>query len=277
MSGWISTTGCSCGHTSSLSANAGRGNAYATLPEIRRVIDRALAKYRVNKLRVGLRFTPGSKRRVGYCDWHRKTKVAVVCFGKSHWQHMAPRDRLDVIFHETAHAIDFMRGGSGDHGPKWRAIAKRLGGSGEQVFSDERYWRTHVRKLKQGKHEPWQLKMGMTQAKASVGMRVRFALLGRVFQGTIVHLSARVASVKVTNGRTVGIPYIYLHKAESAPRSRSRASRPRQRAAARRRPTRRREPVRRRQLKHNPGAGTVLAVVGVGALVSMALGLRKLS
>lgn len=42
---------------------------------------------------------------------------------------------LNVILHEIAHAIDFIRHGSSDHGPRWRQIALGLGCDGVARYS----------------------------------------------------------------------------------------------------------------------------------------------
>lgn len=41
----------------------------------------------------------------------------------------------DVVLHEVAHAVDFMERGTSDHGPKWKAVASRVGARPERQQS----------------------------------------------------------------------------------------------------------------------------------------------
>jgi len=44
----------------------------------------------------------------------------------------------DVIRHEYAHYMDFMRNGSTSHGPKWKACCREIGAPPERLFNPER-------------------------------------------------------------------------------------------------------------------------------------------
>lgn len=45
---------------------------------------------------------------------------------------------LNTILHEIAHAIDYIRHGSSDHGPRWRQIALGLGCDGVARYSSSK-------------------------------------------------------------------------------------------------------------------------------------------
>lgn len=61
-----------------------------------------------------------TKRRLGVCKY-RNRRIEIAEF---YAQHSPPESVMDTLFHEIAHAL---AGPAANHGPKWKAIAIRLG------------------------------------------------------------------------------------------------------------------------------------------------------
>lgn len=63
------------------------------------------------------------KSRFGACHYRKRTITL-----SSHLIPSMPVDEVrDTILHEIAHALDFMRHGSSNHGPRWKAICREIG------------------------------------------------------------------------------------------------------------------------------------------------------
>ncbi len=71
------------------------------------------------------RFNRG-KRTLGLCDYSRK-RIELSAYFVAHNDETAVRDTL---LHEIAHAIAGQRAG---HGPKWRAVCRRIGAKPERL------------------------------------------------------------------------------------------------------------------------------------------------
>lgn len=79
-----------------------------------------------------LNFNKNSMKVIAHCRWKKSKKGQVInCreinFSKKFLGYMSYEQIIDTVRHEVAHAIDFERRGTSDHGPIWKAVAVEVG------------------------------------------------------------------------------------------------------------------------------------------------------
>ncbi len=76
-----------------------------------------------------------ARRRLGICHWeHRGRRVRVISLSRFYSAEAGWSIMEDVVRHEIAHAIDYEIRGESDHGPVWKAIARRVGADPTRLY-----------------------------------------------------------------------------------------------------------------------------------------------
>jgi len=97
------------------------------LPDVRRLGLALLAEHGLDGWRLEL---DRARRRAGICRYDRK----VIGLSGPLMRLYGEAEVRETILHEIAHALAGARAG---HGPRWRAIARRIGSTGERCVSEE--------------------------------------------------------------------------------------------------------------------------------------------
>lgn len=76
-----------------------------------------------------------ARRRLGICRWERRGRRArVISLSRFYAAEGGWAIMEDVVRHEIAHAIDYETRGTSDHGPIWKAIARRVGADPTRLY-----------------------------------------------------------------------------------------------------------------------------------------------
>ncbi len=133
-----------------------------------------------------LRFN-NAQRQLGACHWQRK----LIVLSRSHTLKRTPEQVTDTILHEIAHALAGPRAG---HGPKWKAIASRLGARPKSCAPEPE----GVRKKRQA-----------AKTNVKLGDTVAFRGKKRIQTGIVMRLNPKTARVKCS-GSIWLVPYNQL-------------------------------------------------------------------
>lgn len=159
---------------------------YLTKAEVQAEVIRCYALAGCPELlhRTTIRIDLGGFRGMGKCSYNSALGSVTLRFSKKLWPALPVAERLDTIRHEVAHAIDFNRRKTSDHGSQWRAIARLVGAKPERGITDS--------------------EMGAEALKIAHAARMRRgggACPAHCPCGKITEITAKVA-VKITNGST---------------------------------------------------------------------------
>jgi hypothetical protein len=139
---WIEVTGCDgpgVGLLANPAKRAVRTGLYATVEECQATVIRAMSVFNIPSLlsRVAVRFTTGGKTRAGVCRYSLSMRSCEIMLNGTVWGAFTEEQRFNVLMHEAAHAVDFLRHGRSSHDARWQAIAKQLGCTGDRCLSVE--------------------------------------------------------------------------------------------------------------------------------------------
>lgn len=76
-----------------------------------------------------------ARRRLGICRWEQNGRRArIISISRFYAAEGGWAMMEDVVRHEIAHAIDYETRGESDHGPVWKAIARRVGADPTRLY-----------------------------------------------------------------------------------------------------------------------------------------------
>lgn len=95
---------------------------------IRAEVDRCLGIFSMRDTHsalVEIDYVDAKKGNLGRCRYRHGR--CFLTFNLFYWDKLSDAERLDVVRHEAAHAVDYFRRGTSDHSPVWRHVARMVG------------------------------------------------------------------------------------------------------------------------------------------------------